>query len=75
MLRKYQEMIEPFICWRATAFSDTLSHDHVWFARDDARVMDVAVFKLIRIGLDPMVDKLNVMDLVAEGDTGNTYII
>ncbi len=56
-------------------FSDMLGCDHVQFVRDDAMVMDPAVFEPIRMGLDPMADKLDVMDLVAEGDTGCTYII
>lgn len=56
-------------------FSNTLGCDHVRFVRNDARLMNVAVFEPIRMGLDPTVDKLDVTDLVAEGNTGCTYII
>lgn len=59
----------------SNSIGDMLRSDHIRFSRDYTRIRYMLVFKTIRVGLNPTIDKIDVMGLVTKCTTRLTYII
>ncbi len=50
----------------SNSIGDTLRSDHIRFSRDYTRIRYMLVFKSVRVGLNPTIDEIDVMELVTK---------